>query len=276
MDRCHGQRLPGTATRWQERRLRGSSAFVVELPGGRLSAAAARRHARAVIAVVRRGGFLAHIFLAHVTRNRPAAGPVAARRRSIARLRPRIFDWLIPYGPRRKRQMAAYSERHYGQREWRLRRVELVVEHLSVTSTAEAVYNTFAPNAPDPEYGELPGVCSHYLIGRSGRIYRLVPVTIRCRHVVGLNQVSIGIEHVGYHERDVLSNRRQLRASLRLSRWLRCRFRLGGRRVIGHAESLGSPFYRERVASFRGRTHGDWRPRYMQRYRRQLRRLGGC
>lgn len=42
--------LPGTATRWQNHRFDNSTAFVVELPGGALSPASARRHARAVIA----------------------------------------------------------------------------------------------------------------------------------------------------------------------------------------------------------------------------------
>lgn len=42
--------LPGIATRWQNRAQPGSSAFVVELPGGALTAAAARRHARAALA----------------------------------------------------------------------------------------------------------------------------------------------------------------------------------------------------------------------------------
>jgi murein peptide amidase A len=45
--------LPGTATRWQNHRLPKTTAFVVELAGGRLSARKARRHARAVIAVGR-------------------------------------------------------------------------------------------------------------------------------------------------------------------------------------------------------------------------------
>lgn len=40
--------LPGVATRWQNRRIPGSSAFVVELPSGALGAAALARHARAV------------------------------------------------------------------------------------------------------------------------------------------------------------------------------------------------------------------------------------
>lgn len=40
--------LPGVATRWENRRFPGSSAFVVELPAGPLSPAAVARHARAV------------------------------------------------------------------------------------------------------------------------------------------------------------------------------------------------------------------------------------
>ena len=47
-------RLPvprGAATGWQVGRFPGTSAFVVELPAGRLSAAATRRHARAVLRI---------------------------------------------------------------------------------------------------------------------------------------------------------------------------------------------------------------------------------
>lgn len=44
-DRCRGQRLPGTMTRWQNER--HGTAFVVELEAGRLSARELRRNARA-------------------------------------------------------------------------------------------------------------------------------------------------------------------------------------------------------------------------------------
>jgi protein MpaA len=47
------RRLPayrGTAVSWQNRRAPGTTAFVVELPAGPLSARGARRHARAVLA----------------------------------------------------------------------------------------------------------------------------------------------------------------------------------------------------------------------------------
>jgi protein MpaA len=45
--------LPGVATRWQNRRFPKTSAFAVELPGGRLAPRAAARHARAVLSVAR-------------------------------------------------------------------------------------------------------------------------------------------------------------------------------------------------------------------------------
>jgi N-acetylmuramoyl-L-alanine amidase len=201
-----------------------------------------------------------------------AASPAPAARTG----RPAVVSWPIPFGPERKREMAAYSERHYGERTWRLRHPHVIVEHMSQTSSARAVYDTFAPDVPDVELHELPNVCSHFVIGSSGRIFRLVNLRTRCRHTVGLNWTAIGIEHVGYGDGDALGNRRELRASLRLTQWLRCRFGIPVRDVIGHAESLSSPYHRERVPSLRRQTHGDWRHRSMQVYRRKLRRLGRC
>jgi murein peptide amidase A len=51
-ERCRGAGLRGTATSWQRKTI-GTKAFVVELPGGGIAARAARRHARAALAVAR-------------------------------------------------------------------------------------------------------------------------------------------------------------------------------------------------------------------------------
>ena len=51
--RLAGPRLPGTAIAWQNRRFPRTTAFVVELPGRRVSGAAIRRHARAAVRVAR-------------------------------------------------------------------------------------------------------------------------------------------------------------------------------------------------------------------------------
>jgi hypothetical protein len=43
--------------------------------------------------------------------------------------------------------------------------------------------------------------------------------------------------------------------------------------VIGHNESLSSPYHRERVARLRTQTHGDMTRASMRTYRRKLRAL---
>lgn len=203
--------------------------------------------------------------------------PAESGKPNIERVpRPHIVRHLIPFGPKRKQQMAAYSQRHYGERSWRLKRPRVIVEHWAEAGSAASVYDTFAPDHPDSELHELPNTCAHFVISGSGRIYRLVSLRIRCRHTVGLNWTAIGIEHTGFSDAEVLGNRRQMHASLRLTRYLRCRFHIKLRNVIGHAESLSSPYHRERVASLRRQTHGDWRHASMRIYRKRLGRLGGC
>jgi beta-N-acetylhexosaminidase len=179
----------------------------------------------------------------------------------------------IPFGADRRREMRAYARRHYGLDSDRLTRPRVIVEHYTVTETLDATFNTFAANVPDPELRELPGVCAHFVIDRDGEIYQLVPLALMCRHTVGLNYTAIGIEHVGSSDEDVLGNRSQLKASLALTRWLRCRYDIEAANVIGHSESVSSPYHRERVARLRGQTHADFSKASMDRYRRRLR---GC
>jgi N-acetylmuramoyl-L-alanine amidase len=186
---------------------------------------------------------------------------------------PPIVRHYIPYPARRKQEMRAYALRHYGIDDWRLRHPRVIVEHVAVAGSTNAVFGTFAPDVPDPELHELPGVCSHFVVGADGTIVQMVPLSIMCRHAVGLNYTAIGIEHVGYRDADVLGNQRQMRASLRLTRWLRCRHRIALRDVIGHNESLSSPYHREKVAALRRQTHGDWVRASMRRYRARLRAL---
>jgi beta-N-acetylhexosaminidase len=239
--------LPGIATRWQNTYFPGTSAFVVELPAGRLSRAAAARHARAVLAVAR-----------------------AARAARSSAAAPRIRQWQIPFGSERKRDMRRYSRRHYGIDDYRLTDPRVIVLHLSVTGTARAVFNTFAPNHPDPELHELPNVCSHYVVAKNGFVFQLVSLRLMCRHTVGLNYTSIGIEHVGYSEAGVFASRRQLRASLALVAWLRDRYGIRTRNVIGHNESLSSPYHHERVRRLQRQTHADFPRRFARRYRALL------
>src|SRR5262245_60699808 len=53
--------------------------------------------------------------------------------------KPRIAKRLIPYGQKRKNDMAAYSNRHYGQREWRLTDPKQIVIHFAVAGSIDAI-----------------------------------------------------------------------------------------------------------------------------------------
>jgi beta-N-acetylhexosaminidase len=185
--------------------------------------------------------------------------------------RPHIVQKRIPFPPKREREMRSYAIRHYGIHSFLLRNPKVIVEHFTETSSFAPVWNTFADDVPDVELHELPQVCAHFVIDRDGTIYELVPPNIMCRHTVGLNWTAIGIEHVGTSDAQVMGDRRELRSSLALTRWLQQRYGILTRNVIGHAESLSSPYHRERVASLRSQTHGDMQHPTMVRYRRLLR-----
>ena len=189
--------------------------------------------------------------------------------------RPHVTRRFIPLTQQRRRDTAAYARRHYGLSTTTVE-PHAIVEHWTQNDSVEATYGLFASNAPDAELHERPGTCAQFVIARSGRIFQLTPVTFLCRHTVGLNWAAIGIEHVGYSDGQVLGNEAQMTASLRLTRWLRCTYGIAVRDVIGHAESLSSPFHRERVATLRRQTHDDFQPAAMSSYRARLRALGEC
>ena len=184
--------------------------------------------------------------------------------------RPHIIQRPIPYGAKRKKQMAKYSKFHYGTAAWRLQ-PRGVVQHFTATNSLRSVLNTFASNAPDPELGQQPGVCTQFVIDRDGRILQLVPEKVRCRHTVGLNHRMIGVEHVGLSDRAVMSNQAQRKASLGLTLWLMSRYDISLGDVIGHNESRSSRFHKELYRPWRCQTHGDFRRGTMNDYRSRLR-----
>ncbi|MEA2410720.1 MAG: hypothetical protein QOC77_1281 [Thermoleophilaceae bacterium] len=184
--------------------------------------------------------------------------------------RPTIVERPIPFPDKRRAEMAAYSQRHYGESHWRLTDPQVIVEHYTASDSFESAFSTFAADVPDSELHELPGTCAHFVVDSDGTIYQLVPIEIRCRHTVGLNYTAIGIEHVGTSDAQVMGDAAQLRASLRLTRWLRCTHGIKVRNVIGHNESLSSPYHHEDVPSLRSQTHGDMQKATMDRYRTQL------
>ena len=212
---------------------------------------------------------------------RSAASHAPTKRSTVPHLAPPVTKppivWdPIPFGRQRKAQMAAYALRHYGLRTYKLIDPRVIVIHYTESPTFQSTYNTFAADTPDPELHELPNTCAHFVIDRNGTIHQLVPLDIMCRHTVGLNWTAIGIEHVGYSDAQVLDEQPQIAASLRLVRWLRCRFQIPIHDVIGHNESLTSPYHHENVPALRTQTHSDFNHADMQIYRTRLAALGAC
>ena len=80
--------------------------------------------------------------------------------------KPRIEFDPIPYDRERRRQMANYSYRHYGAREWRLD-PRAIVLHYTAGPTYESAFSTFASNAPS--LGEKPGVCAQFVVDKDAR-----------------------------------------------------------------------------------------------------------
>jgi N-acetylmuramoyl-L-alanine amidase len=186
-------------------------------------------------------------------------------------IKPEIEWEKIPFGAKRKRQMAAYSRRHYGERTYELTEPKVVVQHYTAGTSFDSAWNHFAVNGM--HLGEKPGVCAHFLIDTDGTVYQLVNLAIRCRHAIGMNWTAIGIEHVGTNARGILDNRRMMRASLRLTAWLMLRSGINLGNVIGHAEILQSRYHRERYEDWRCSTHADWNHGEMRIYRRRLKRV---
>jgi beta-N-acetylhexosaminidase len=184
-------------------------------------------------------------------------------------IHPHIVWKPIPFGARRKAETAQYALRHYGVHTWVLH-PKVIVEHFTANESFTGTWNAFAADTPDPELGQLPGTCAHFVIDRDGTIYQLVPLNVMCRHTVGLNYVAIGIEHVGTSDAEVLHDAAQIRSSLLLTRWLMSRFHIAVKNVIGHNESLSSPFHKELYAPWRRQTHGDWTHADMTVYRSRL------
>jgi beta-N-acetylhexosaminidase len=187
--------------------------------------------------------------------------------------RPRIVWKPIPFSGQRLAETAAYAKRHYGVGTWHIHGPHVIVEHYTESTTMTSAWSTFAQDVPDSELHELPGTCAHFIVDRDGTITQLVPLGVICRHTVGLNLVALGIEHVGMSDAEILDDPAQMKASLHLTAWLMQRYRIPLGDVIGHAESLTSPWHHELDPSWRCQTHADWQPADMAVYRARLKAL---
>ncbi len=190
--------------------------------------------------------------------------------------KPKIKQDRIKYGHKRKREMANYSKRHYGKREWKLKHVRAIVLHYTAGSTYQSAWSTF--NADTPALGELPGTCAQFIVDQDGTVYQLTHLDVRCRHTIGLNQLSIGIEMVqpdlgnpNATAKAILKRRKQSGPAVRLASWLKQRYHVKMRNVIGHGMANDSPLFKDKEGW--KNDHVDWLPPQVKTFHGRMKKL---
>ena len=184
-----------------------------------------------------------------------------------------IHPAYIPFSDKRKTETASYARRHYGVASWHLH-PSMIVLHFTETTTMSSARNTFAQDVPNT--GELPGTCAHFIVDQDGKVYAIVPVTILCRHTIGLNDKAIGIEMVqstdghpaSWADQQILARPAQITSVLRLVRLLQRQWGIPTSRVIGHAMANADPAFRDLQGWHND--HSDWQAADVMELRRRL------
>lgn len=190
-----------------------------------------------------------------------------------------IIDRPIRFDEERLRLSLAYIRQHYGLKPKDIQIVpRAIVVHWTATPSLEGVWRGFNRTRMRSSRrrllrGGLVNVAAHFLVGRDGTVYRLMPETWMGRHCIGLNYDSIGIENVGGGRRWPLT-RAQLIANKALIRYL-----VGKhptiRYMLGHMEWKRferAPFFRELDPTYRN-AKADPGPRFMRSLRIGLKDL---
>ncbi|NLE22122.1 MAG: N-acetylmuramoyl-L-alanine amidase [Actinobacteria bacterium] len=181
---------------------------------------------------------------------------------AFAASKPPIVKKYIRYGDGRKQQTIGYNKRHYRQATYKLKPRAIVLHHTAGADWRSA-WNTFNSNAAYG--GEKPGVSAQFIIHKNGTIYQCMPLSYRARHCVGMNWKSIGIEFVQepragkggrWMDRQILKRPKQIRAGLRLVRWLKARYGIKNADIVGHATANRSRFFRDYTGI--KNAAGDW------------------
>jgi N-acetylmuramoyl-L-alanine amidase len=201
--------------------------------------------------------------------------PATARAAAAGVAKPPVVKKYVRYGDGRKSQMADYSQRHYRQHTYELTDPKAIVLHHTAGSTWQSAWNTFDGNAAYND--EKPGVSAQFIIHKDGTIYQCMPLDLRARHCIGMNWKSIGIEFVQearsgkdghWMDKQILDRDKQVNAGIRLVRYLKTRFGILNRDIVGHATANGSRFFKDYTGA--KNSAGDWYAAEVRVFRSRL------
>lgn len=184
------------------------------------------------------------------------------------------------WSPERERLTEEYFLHHTGEATARLSDPVLIVVHYTGTDSVEASLRAFAParlsGRRDIDAGGDLNVGVHYLIEPEGRIVALLPETVRGRHAIGYNHLSLGIELVASREDRITPAQadacRDLVADL-ADRYTSLCY-LAGHHELADPKRPWGPLFLELDSGYRGLEKRDPGDAFMARLRSEL-ALGG-
>ena len=173
-----------------------------------------------------------------------------------------------------------YRLQHYGINTKSIRiQPKMIVLHWTMTSTLKTAFSVFySPTLRGrrhlKKHGQL-NVSAHYLVARNGQIYQMMPTNLMARHVIGLNNIAIGIENVGGQGGKENLTPAQVRANVCLIRLLKKKYP-SIQYLIGHFEYLrfkNSSLWEEKNPAYK--THKiDPGKKFMRDVRQKVKDLG--
>ncbi len=128
-----------------------------------------------------------------------------------------------------KRDVTAYSRRHYGEPTWRLRPTCIVLHY---TAGRNFPWNLVKSSA---FAGERPGLAAHFVI--DGRhVWQILPTSVRSRGAYGINHRAINVEMVAASESDLAGRTATLQACANLVRALMRKYSIPARKIYAHSD----------------------------------------
>lgn len=172
----------------------------------------------------------------------------------------RIRDKPISFSEWRVQQTLAYVESRYGVKQESLEMLPvMVVSHYTAMDSLDVSFNYMNHEEMESGRSQLKkaggaNIAVHFLVGKAGDIYRLMPENHIGRHAIGLNRHSIGIENVGNDEASLTTA--QVEANELIVRRLVQKFPI--RYLIGHSEYRrfeNTPIWEETDETYRTEKH---------------------
>lgn len=128
-----------------------------------------------------------------------------------------------------KKQITAYSQRHYAEKTWQLQPTCIVLHYTAMDSFP---WNLVRDSSFKEE---APGLASHYVIDGE-KIWQILPPTVRSRGAYAINHRAINIEMMARDSSDLASKTKTLESCRRLCKKLMEDFTIPKNRIYSHQQ----------------------------------------